>query len=187
MLKGAVYSQNQMPEYFIDSKGNKMAYTCSSNGDLYLPINRRRNNRVPSTILKGVCFSYDQVPEFWLREGSEKNKYSAMRLQEKSTGSFYYPEHLYNIQQKYGFTRIPVDCEVHHINLETLDNSDDNLIFITKKTHRRIHKQYDEFIAFVGREQFKEDLKIFANNKKAFTTFFKIKQFDAILASTKEG
>lgn len=56
-------------------------------------------------------------------------------------GNGYTPEHRLILMKALGLTIWPKSWEVHHIDGDKTNNSLDNLAIVTKRGHRRLHKQ----------------------------------------------
>ena len=47
--------------------------------------------------------------------------------------------------EKFGWTQLPKGYEVHHIDMNKLNNDINNLAVLTKSEHAEVHNQYKEW------------------------------------------
>ena len=54
-------------------------------------------------------------------------------------------EHILLMCEKFGWTELPKGYEVHHIDMNKLNNDINNLAVLTKSEHAKVHNQYKEW------------------------------------------
>ena len=98
--------------------------------------------------IKSTTFCGLQNPRYKLDGVSSIRGYKAVRPPSWYTGYVsrgFVREHILLVCEKFGWTQLPKGYEVHHIDMNKLNNDINNLAVLTKSEHAKVHNQYKEW------------------------------------------
>lgn len=98
--------------------------------------------------IKSTTFCGLQNPRYKLDGVSSIKGYKAVRPPSWYTGYVsrgFVREHILLVCEKFGWTQLPKGYEVHHIDMNKLNNDINNLAVLTKSEHAKVHNQYKEW------------------------------------------
>lgn len=94
--------------------------------------------------IKSTTFCGLQNPRYKLDGVSSIKGYKAVRPPSWYTGYVsrgFVREHILLVCEKFGWTQLPEGYEVHHIDMNKLNNDINNLAVLTKSEHAKVHSQ----------------------------------------------
>lgn len=97
--------------------------------------------------IKSTTFCGLQNPRYKLDGVSSIKGYKAVRPPSWYTGYVsrgFVREHILLVCEKFGWTQLPKGYEVHHIDMNKLNNDINNLAVLTKSEHAKVHSQHKE-------------------------------------------
>ena len=121
-----------------------------------VPLTSAQQEMHKQAAIKSTTRYGPQNPRYRLDGISFIRGYKAVRPPSWYTGYVsrgFVREHILLVCEKFGWTQLPKGYEVHHIDMNKLNNDINNLTVLTKSEHAKLHYQYKEWKDAQGKVQ----------------------------------